>query len=116
MWLKPGMACGPSITIGVYLAVGIGPIQEVFHGNRHQAPSVRHWDRGSISFVGSSRTDYINYSYDGIHLTIQELLDRVPEINDFADVRCEQYMNVGSTDVGPDHWVTGPADQSDFPG
>ena len=60
---------------------------------------------GSISFVGSSRTDYINYSYDGIHLTIQELLDRVPEINDFADVRCEQYMNVGSTDVGPDHWV-----------
>ena len=60
---------------------------------------------GSISFVGSSRTDYINYSYDGIHLTIRELLDRVPEINDFADVRCEQYMNVGSTDVGPEHWV-----------
>ena len=60
---------------------------------------------GSISYVGSSRTDYINYSYDNKHLTIQELLDRVPEVNDFADVRCEQYMNVGSTDVGPEHWV-----------
>ena len=60
---------------------------------------------GSISYVGSSRTDYINYSYHNKHLTIQELLDRVPEVNDFADVRCEQYMNVGSTDVGPDHWV-----------
>ncbi|MCH2505181.1 MAG: asparaginase domain-containing protein, partial [Dehalococcoidia bacterium] len=56
---------------------------------------------GSISYVGSSRTDYINYSYDNKHLTIQELLDRGPEVNDFADVRCEQYMNVGSTDVGP---------------
>ena len=60
---------------------------------------------GSISYVGSSRTDYINYSYDNKHLTIQELLDRVPEVNDFADVQCEQYMNVGSTDVGPEHWV-----------
>ena len=60
---------------------------------------------GSISFVGSHRTDYINYSYANKHLTIQELLDRVPEVNDFADVRSEQYMNVGSTEVGPVHWL-----------
>ena len=60
---------------------------------------------GSISFVGSHRTDYINYSYANKHLTIQELLDRVPEVNDFADVRSEQYMNVGSTEVGPAHWL-----------
>jgi L-asparaginase/Glu-tRNA(Gln) amidotransferase subunit D len=33
---------------------------------------------GSISMVGRHRTDYINYSYDGHHLTIQELLARVP--------------------------------------
>ncbi|GIT02609.1 MAG: hypothetical protein CM1200mP27_12340 [Chloroflexota bacterium] len=33
---------------------------------------------GSISFVGRTRTDYINYSYDGKHLTIDELLARVP--------------------------------------
>ena len=60
---------------------------------------------GSISFVGSHRTDYINYSYANKHLTIQELLDRVPEVNDFAEVRSEQYMNVGSTEVGPAHWL-----------
>ena len=60
---------------------------------------------GSISFVGAYRTDYINYSYGNKHLTIQELLDRVPEVNDFAEVRSEQFMNVGSTEVGPVHWL-----------
>jgi L-asparaginase len=60
---------------------------------------------GSISFVGDYRTDYINYSYKGQHLTIQELLDRVPEINDFAEVTSEQLINVGSTDVSPVHWL-----------
>ena len=60
---------------------------------------------GSISFVGRERTDYINYSYDNKHLSIQELLDRVPEVNQWAEVRAEQFLNVGSTDVGPSHWL-----------
>jgi L-asparaginase len=60
---------------------------------------------GSISFVGSYRTDYINYSYDNKHLTIQELLDRVPEVNQIADVRAEQFLNLGSTEVLPSHWL-----------
>ena len=60
---------------------------------------------GSISFVGASRTDYTNYSYDNKHLTIQELLDRVPEVNQFAQIRAEQFLNVGSTEVGPPHWL-----------
>ena len=60
---------------------------------------------GSISFVGSHRMDYINYSYDNKHLTIHELLARVPEVNDFADIRAEQFLNVGSTEVGPVHWL-----------
>ena len=60
---------------------------------------------GSISFVGRERTDYINYSYDNKHLTIHELLDRVPEVNQWAEVRAEQFLNVGSTDVGPSHWL-----------
>ena len=60
---------------------------------------------GSISFVGDYRTDYINYSYGNRHLTIQELLDRVPEVQQFADVLPEQLINVGSTEVGPKHWL-----------
>ena len=60
---------------------------------------------GSISFVGRTRTDYTNYSYDGKHLTIDEMLERVPEVREFADVRAEQFLNLGSTDVTPEHWL-----------
>lgn len=60
---------------------------------------------GSISFVGDYRTDYINYSYSNRHFTIQELLDRVPEVQQFAEVLPEQMINVGSTEVGPQHWL-----------
>ena len=60
---------------------------------------------GSISAVGRTRTDYHNYGYDGKHLAIEEMLERVPEIKDFAEVRTEQFVNVGSTDVTPEHWV-----------
>jgi L-asparaginase len=60
---------------------------------------------GSISFVGDYRTDYINYSYSNKHLTIQEMLERVPEVQQFAEVIAEQLLNVGSTDVHPAHWL-----------
>ena len=60
---------------------------------------------GSISFLGDYRTDYINYSYGGKNLTIQQMLERVPEINDFAETLPEQLINVGSTDVSPVHWL-----------
>ena len=60
---------------------------------------------GSISFVGDARTDYVNYSYSNKHLTIEEMAERVPEINDFADVVIEQFINVGSTEVTPTHWL-----------
>ncbi len=60
---------------------------------------------GSISFVGRTRTDYTNYSYDGKHLTIEEMLERVPETKGFAEVRAEQFVNLGSTDVTPEHWL-----------
>ena len=60
---------------------------------------------GSISLVGQSRTDYTNYSYDNRHLTIQEMLDRVPEITEVVEVLPEQFLNLGSTDVTPEHWL-----------
>ena len=60
---------------------------------------------GSISFVGDYRTDYVNYSYRNQHLTILEMLRRVPEIDQFAEVVAEQLINVGSTDVQPAHWL-----------
>ena len=60
---------------------------------------------GSISFVGRERTDFTNYSYDNKHFTIEELLDRVPEVNQIAEIRAEQFLNLGSTDVLPSHWL-----------
>lgn len=60
---------------------------------------------GSISFIGRTRIDYTNYSYDGQHLTIEELLDRVPEAQETVEVRAEQFLNLGSTDITPEHWL-----------
>ncbi len=60
---------------------------------------------GSISFVGDSRTDYVDYNYYDRHLTVAELLARVPETAGFAEVLAEQYVNVGSGSVGPGHWL-----------
>ena len=60
---------------------------------------------GTISFMGDDRMDYINYSYGNSHLTIEEMLARVPEITEIADLEAYQLINVGSTDVGPAHWV-----------
>lgn len=61
---------------------------------------------GTISFVSESRTDFSNYSYQGRQLTIDEMLARVPEANDLAEVVPEQVINVGSTEVYPKHWLT----------
>lgn len=61
---------------------------------------------GTISFVGESRTDFANYSYHGRQLTIQEMLARVPEAETLAEVLAEQVINVGSTEVYPEHWIT----------
>ena len=60
---------------------------------------------GTISFMGDDRMDYINYSYGNRHLTIEEMLGRVPEIRELADIEGYQLINIGSTDVGPEHWV-----------
>ena len=60
---------------------------------------------GSISYVGDHRLDYVDYSYANKHFTVDELLARVPEVNEVARIESEQFANVGSTDLGPDHWL-----------
>jgi L-asparaginase len=59
---------------------------------------------GTISYIGRHRSDYIDYTFDDKHLSIQELLDRIPEANEICDVYAEQYLNLGSFDFGPTHW------------
>lgn len=60
---------------------------------------------GSISCVGQSRTDFLDYGYGDRHFTIEEMLARVPEVNDLAYVRAEQFMNAYGGEVSPDKWA-----------
>ena len=56
---------------------------------------------GSISRKGRVRTDYVNYNYNTGNYTIDELLARIPEVHELADVRTEQFMTAGPSDLGP---------------
>ncbi len=60
---------------------------------------------GSISFIGDYRTDYINYNYHNRHLTIQQMLDNIPEAAEIAETLPEQLLNVGSSHILPNHWL-----------
>ena len=57
---------------------------------------------GSISCIGDSRTDFINYDYADKHFTIEQMLARVPEVNELAEVRSEQFLNVYGGEVSPE--------------
>ena len=60
---------------------------------------------GSISCVGESRVDLIDYNYADRHLSIEEMLARIPEARERAEVRAEQFLNVYGGDVTPDQWL-----------
>jgi L-asparaginase len=60
---------------------------------------------GSISCIGRSRIDYVNYSDDDKHLTVPEMLARIPEAGEFAEMRCEQFSNVYGGGLAPSDWL-----------
>ena len=60
---------------------------------------------GSIAGVGPDRMDFILYPEIGSHITIQQSLDRVPEIQEIADIRSEDLVSVGSTAIGSAEWL-----------
>jgi L-asparaginase len=60
---------------------------------------------GSISGVGPHRLDYLLYSELGQRLTIEEMLARVPEAQEIAEVQGENLTSVGSTAIGPGEWL-----------
>jgi L-asparaginase len=60
---------------------------------------------GSISCIGRSRTDFLDYNYGDRHFTIEEMIARVPELKSLATVRFEQFMNAYGGEVSPDRWL-----------
>ena len=60
---------------------------------------------GSISGLGLHRLDYVLYPELGQRMSIEEMLARIPEANDLAEIRAENLIRVGSTSIGPTEWL-----------
>src|SRR3954471_23743890 len=59
---------------------------------------------GTIAGSGSSSTDLSNYKPGAI--LGEQLVKAVPQIAEIADVRVEQVVNVNSSDITIDNWLT----------
>ena len=59
---------------------------------------------GTIAGQGSSATDLSNYKSGS--LLGEALVNAVPQIKQVADVRVEQIVNVNSSDITLDNWLT----------
>lgn len=60
---------------------------------------------GSISGIGPHRLDYLLYSELGRRLAVEQMLARLPEVHEIADVRGEDLISVGSTSIGTQEWL-----------
>jgi L-asparaginase len=60
---------------------------------------------GSIAGIGPHRLDYLLYSELGQRLTIEQMLARIPEAQEIAEVQAENLTSVGSTSIGPQEWL-----------
>src|SRR3989454_4667015 len=60
---------------------------------------------GSISGLGPHRLDYIEYPELGRRSSIEEMLARIPEAKDLAEVQAEELIRVGSGSIGPTQWL-----------
>ena len=60
---------------------------------------------GTISSLGASSLDVLDYPDFGQKLTSEALLDRFPETRLVADPVTVTFRQVGSTDIGPKDWI-----------
>ena len=60
---------------------------------------------GSIAGIGPHRLDYTQYAELGKKFTIEESLQRIPEVNEIADIQSENLISIGSGAIGPNEWL-----------
>lgn len=60
---------------------------------------------GSIAGLGPHRLDYLLYPELGRKLSIEQMLARIPEANDLAEIQAENFIQVGSSSIGPKEWL-----------
>ena len=61
---------------------------------------------GTISGIGPDRLDFFLYVDIGRFMPIEELLDRVPEVHDVAEIRAENLVTERSHHLGSQYWIT----------
>lgn len=59
---------------------------------------------GTLSSLGTSSLDLMNYPEDGQKLSISEILARIPEAASIANVMTVPFRSVGSTNITPTDW------------
>jgi L-asparaginase len=60
---------------------------------------------GSIAGVGDDELDYTEYGENPGRFSIEQLLERVPEAREVADLEVEEFSNVGSTSLAGQEWA-----------
>lgn len=60
---------------------------------------------GSISGIGPHRLDYTLYPEVGKKLPVTQLLERIPEARELAELTGEDVLQVGSPSIGPREWL-----------
>ena len=60
---------------------------------------------GTISGIGANRLDYTQYSDTGNRYTIEQLIERIPEVKNVANLTCENLLATGSTNITPRDWL-----------
>lgn len=60
---------------------------------------------GSISGIGPHRLDYTLYPDSGKKLTVAQMLERIPEAREVAQLSGEDVLQVGSPSIGPKEWL-----------
>lgn len=60
---------------------------------------------GSISGIGPHRLDYTVYPESGKKLTVEQMLERIPEARELAELTGEDLLQVGSPSIGPKEWL-----------
>src|SRR5213082_33625 len=60
---------------------------------------------GSISGIGPHRLDYTLYPEVGKKLNVQQMLERIPEARELAELSGEDVLQVGSPSIGPKEWL-----------
>ena len=60
---------------------------------------------GSISGIGPHRLDYTLYPDHNKKLTAAQMLERIPEARELAELSGEDVLQVGSPSIGPKEWL-----------